>query len=110
MAAHSSILAWRIPRTEEPVGLPSMGLHRVGHDWSDLATAAARILGLSQVAQWYRIFLQSRKLGFHPWVRKIPGDRHGNPLHYSCLENPTDRGACWATVRGVTKSRMRLSN
>ena len=35
-------LAWRIPGTEEPGGLPSMGLHRVGHDWSDLAAAAAR--------------------------------------------------------------------
>ena len=32
MATHSSILAWRIPGTEEPVGLPSMGLHRVGHN------------------------------------------------------------------------------
>ena len=40
MATHSSILAWRIPGTEEPGGLPSMGLHRVGHDWSDLAAAA----------------------------------------------------------------------
>ena len=41
MATHSSVLAWRIPGTGEPVGLPSMGLHRVGHDWSDLAVAAA---------------------------------------------------------------------
>ena len=41
MATHSSILAWRIPRTEEPSGLPSMGSHRVRHDWSDLAAAAA---------------------------------------------------------------------
>ena len=41
MATHSSILAWRIPGTEEPGGLPSMGSHRVGHDWSDLAAAAA---------------------------------------------------------------------
>ena len=41
MATHSSILAWRIPGTEEPGGLPSMGFHRVGHDWSDLAAAAA---------------------------------------------------------------------
>ena len=40
MATHSSILAWRIPGMEEPGGLPSMGLHRVGHDWSDLAVAA----------------------------------------------------------------------
>ena len=41
MATHSSILAWRISGTEEPGGLPSMGSHRVGHDWSDLAAAAA---------------------------------------------------------------------
>ena len=39
MATHSSVVAWRIPGTEEPVGLPSMGSHRVGHDWSDLAAA-----------------------------------------------------------------------
>ena len=37
MATHSSVLAWRIPGTGEPGGLPSMGPHRVGHDWSDLA-------------------------------------------------------------------------
>ena len=41
MATHSSVLAWRIPGTGEPGRLPSMGSHRVGHDWSDLAAAAA---------------------------------------------------------------------
>ena len=41
MATHSSVLAWRIRGTGEPGGLPSMGWHRVGHDWSDLAAAAA---------------------------------------------------------------------
>ena len=41
MAPHSSVLAWRIPGTEEPDGLLSMGWHRVGHDWSDLAASAA---------------------------------------------------------------------
>ena len=40
MATHSSVLAWRIPGTGEPCGLLSMGSHRVGHDWSDLAAAA----------------------------------------------------------------------
>ena len=39
MATHSSVLAWRIPGTREPGGLLSMGSHRVGHDWSDLAAA-----------------------------------------------------------------------
>ena len=47
MTTHSSILVWRIPGTEEPGGLPSMGLHRVGHDWSDLAAAAMSWLFLS---------------------------------------------------------------
>ena len=41
MATHSSVLAWRIPGTGDPGGLPSMGSHRVGHDWRDLAVAAA---------------------------------------------------------------------
>ena len=41
MATHSSVLAWRIPGTGEPGGLQSMGSHRVGHDWSDLAATAA---------------------------------------------------------------------
>ena len=41
MATHSSTLAWKIPQMAEPGGLPSMGSHRVGHDWRDLATAAA---------------------------------------------------------------------
>ena len=40
MATHSRVLAWRIPEMAEPGGLPSMGLHRVGHDWSDLAAGA----------------------------------------------------------------------
>ena len=41
MATHSNVLAWRIPWTEKPGGLQSMGSHRVGNDWSDLAAAAA---------------------------------------------------------------------
>ena len=54
MATHSSVLAWRITGTGEPGGLPSLGSHRVGHDWSDLAAAAAAakhkgIVSFSQV-------------------------------------------------------------
>ena len=44
MATHSSVLAWRIPGTGAPVWLPSMGLHRVGHDRCDLAAAAAAVM------------------------------------------------------------------
>ena len=43
MATHSSVLAWRIPGMAEPGALPSMGSHRVGHDWSDLAAAAVAL-------------------------------------------------------------------
>ena len=43
MATHSSVLAWRIPGTGEPGGLPSMGSYRVRHDWSDLAAASAAL-------------------------------------------------------------------
>ena len=42
------------------------------------------------------------------WVRRSPGRRHGNPLQYSCLENPMDRGACRATVHGVAQIQTRL--
>ena len=45
IATHSSVLAWRIPGTGEPGGLPSMGSHRVGHDWSDIAAAAETEFG-----------------------------------------------------------------
>ena len=58
MATHSSVLAWRIPGTGEPGGLLSMGSHRVGHDWSDLAAAAAArvhwicVPNLHQINSW----------------------------------------------------------
>ena len=53
MATHSSVVAWRIPGTGEPGGLPSMGSHRVGHDWSDLA-----------VDVWCFITLRMRRTNF----------------------------------------------
>ena len=83
MAPHSSTLAWKIPRTEEPGGLQSMGLLRVGHDW---------VTSLSH---------------FHFSLSCI-GEGNGNPLQCSCLENPRDRGAWWAAVYGVAQSRTRL--
>ena len=54
MAPHSSVLAWRIPGTGEPGGLPSVGSHRVGHDWSDLAAAAAtlQMLVTAETGMW----------------------------------------------------------
>ena len=49
-------------------------------------------------------------LGSIPGLQRSPGEGNGNPLQYSCLENPMDGGGWWATVHGVTKSRTRLSD
>ena len=92
MATHSSVLAWRIPGTVEPGGLPSMGSHRVGHDWSDLAAASSS-----------SNTIDTGDTGSVPGSGRYPGEENGNPLQYSCLENPMDRGAWWATVHGVAK-------
>ena len=47
---------------------------------------------------------------FNPWVGKVPWKRECNPLYYSCLENPMDRGDWQATVHGVAKTQMRLNS
>ena len=49
-----------------------------------------------------------KDMGSTPGSGRSLGERHGNPLQYSCLENPMDRGAWWATVHGVTKSQILL--
>ena len=49
------------------------------------------------------------ELGSMPRSGKSPGEENGYPLQYSCLENSIDRGACWARVHGITKSRIRLT-
>ena len=79
MATHSSVLAWRIPGTGEPGGLLSMGSHRVGHDWNDLAAAAAvfslyvcmHMLG-SAPAQDYLIFSALWAYSYHQiWKKSL---------------------------------------
>ena len=49
-----------------------------------------------------------RDAGSIPGLGRSPGGGHGNPLQYSCLENPMDRGAWWATVHGVAKNRTQM--
>ena len=86
----NSVLAWRIPGAGEPGGLTSMGSHRVGHDWSDLAAAAANER-------------DKRDGGSIPGLGRSPGRGHGNPLQCSFLENPMDWGAWQATVHRVSQ-------
>ena len=80
MAPHSSTFAWKIPWTEEPGGLQSMGSLE-----SDT----------------------TERLHFH-FSLSCTGEGNGNPLQCSCLENPRDGGAWWAAVYGVAQSRTRL--
>ena len=81
LATHSGTLAWKIPWTEEPGRLRFMGSLRVRRNWAT---------------------------SFHFSLSCI-GERNGNPLQCSCLENPRDGGAWWAAVYGVTQSRTRLT-
>ena len=57
-----------------------------------------------------KILLQGRRTGFNLGSRRSPGEGNGNPLQYSYLENSMDRGAWWATVHRVAKSKTQLSN
>ena len=95
MATHSSVLAWRIPGKGEPVGLLSTGSHRVGHDSSDLAAGGSD--GKASACNM-------RDLDSIPRLERSPGEANGNPLHYSCLENPMHIGAWWASGHGISKS------
>ena len=80
MAPHSSTLAWKIPWMEEAGRLQSMGSLE-----SDT----------------------TERLHLHFSLSCI-GEGNGNPLQYSCLVNPVDRGAWWAAIYGVAQSRTRL--
>ena len=114
MATHSSVLAWRIPGTEHPGGLPSMGSHRVGHDWSDSAAGAVcsyrGLPGGPVVENTPANAGDARDAGLISGSGRSPRVGNGNPLQYSCLGNPIERGAWWAAVHGVAKGRTRLSD
>ena len=98
-ATHSSVLAWRIPGTGEPGGLPSMRSHRVGHDWSDLAAAEEQRCGRPPTAivlmlscfspVWFSATI---------WTHSPPGSSIHGILQARILEwiaMPSSRGSSW---------------
>ena len=89
---HSSVLACRIPGTGKPGGLPSMGSHRVGLDWSDLAAAAAAvpIRGFPAGSDGTGSACATGDLGLIAESGRSPEGGNGYSLQYSCLENSTD--------------------
>ena len=97
MATHSSVPAWRIPGMEEPGGLPSMGSHRVGHDWSDSAAAAAAAASdapaTSLSSPFYAVFIAPLSVLFFGmplrWVSKLV-----DVVQFSCFLPYFPSGPC----------------
>ena len=100
VASDSRSHLWRYVRTEVMICGVWENLWKIG------------IIGASLVAQVVKNPPASaediRDAGLIPGLGRSPGGGHGNPLQYSCLENPMDRGARWATVHGVAKSWTQL--
>ena len=105
------------PRTAAYQAPLSMGFSRQEY-WSGLPvpSPAAR-LSKCLIQEWIFLVVQMvrnlpgmQETGLIPGLGRSPGEGNGNPLQYSCLENPMDRGAWWITVHGVAKSQTGLSN
>ena len=137
MATHSSTLAWKIPWTEEPSRLWGFKLHvhRIAKSRTRLCMPADPCLSY---IIWLHLAELSGKQNHEDWLENCKslilnlvlllkaiherqqhqfhisslwhGEGNGNPLQYSCLENPMDGGAWRAVVHGVAKSRTRLSD
>ena len=112
MAIHSSTIAWKIPWTEEPGRLQSIESQRVRHTWATSLHCRQILTNLShQRSLWLkliRICLQCGRLRSNPWSVRYPGEGNDSPLQYSCLEDPLDKGAWWATVQGAARVRQDL--
>ena len=89
VATHSSVLAWRIPGMGEPGGLPFTGSHRVGHDWSDLAAAAAMAVAFIFIQKWKVTCLRS----------------HSHLLKEEGLEGSAPLGGCPLTTLPLSWTR-----
>ena len=84
-AIHSNVLAWRIPGTGEPGGLPSMGSHRVGHDCSDLPAAATTLGNITQLFTPVQssLYIHGGLVSGVPWIPDFVGC--SNPLYKIAL-------------------------
>ena len=102
-----SCLTLSDPMDYSPPGPPSMGFSRQEY-WSGVPLPSPYIYFAGPDSKEFAC--SAGDLSLTPGLGRSPGERNGYSLQYSCLENSMDRGAWWATVHGVTKSRTRLSN
>ena len=115
MAIHSSVLAWKIPGLGEPSGLQSLGSHRVGHDWSDLAAAATVLLsqpgfpGGSAVKNLPANAGDARECGFIPWIGTISWRRNWQPTLVFLPGKSHGQRSLVGYNHGVIKSQTQLS-
>ena len=93
IATHSSVLAWRIPGTGHPGGLPSMGLHRAGHDWRDLVVAAypTKSRGLRNPAP-------------HTKKNWQPNFQHSSRFAFSFMNLTQEENTSWTSIRVFFKN------
>ena len=113
MATHSSVLAWRIPGTGEPVGLPSMGSPRVGHNWRDLAagkTTAPFRYNLNQIPYDYTVEVGNRFKGLY-LIDRVPQELWTEVCDIvqetgikTILKKKKCKKAKWLSERGLTNS------
>ena len=104
MVTQFSILTWRIPWTEEPCELQSMESQRIRHTWGTKYKEPQGYPGALVVKNLPANAGDVKDSGSIPGPGRSPGERNGNPLSYSSLENPKNRGAWQATVHSVSES------
>ena len=113
MAIHSRTIAWKIPWTEEPDRLQSMGSQRFRHEWVTslhfTSHADNSFPGTDPLTTFFSGAVVKNLPGNAiPGSWRSPGVGNDNPPQYSCLENSMDRATWWATVHGVVQSWMQL--
>ena len=110
----SSVFYWQISTSLCPASFCTQGqtclLLQISFDFLLLHFSTLWWKGFPASSEVKASACNAQELGSIPGLGRSPGQGNGNPLQYSCLENPMDRGAWWATLHGVAKSWTQLSD
>ena len=110
IATHSSTLAWESHGQRSLAGYSPWDCKELDTTEQLSLLGSYPILGFRHSSDGRECICNERDLGSTPGWGRSPGEENGNPLQYSCLENPMDRGAWRATVHGVTTEQLTLSH